>query len=103
MIYWLAAIAGLLLFDTLAMGLLKQFTVNNRYSLIAVALLLELIAWMFLIWGTKQRGLTITNAFWDIGSFVLVSSVALLLFKEKITARELIGLGLGLGAIVLLI
>ena len=96
-------IIGLLLFDSIAMSFITKYSkTSNIYDLLA-AILFESIAWIFLVLGIKYRGLTVTNAIWDIGSLVLVTSIAIFYFREKLVLRHYVGLIFGIIAIVLLL
>jgi len=99
---FLLSIVGLLIFDTMAMGYLKQFTVNNQYGLLALAFGLEAVAWFFLIWGIRARGMVVTNSVWDVTSFVAIALVGVLIFKERLDTHHWLGLIAGLVAIALL-
>lgn len=96
------AILGLLVFDTGAMASLKRYTEDNKYAWIALAVVLEAVAWIFLIWGVKKKGLVITNTVWDVTSAIMIALVGLFIFKEKLTTRQFIGLVAGLAAVALL-
>ena len=82
--YNLLPIFGLLIFDTIAMSYITTYSKSLYQIDLLKALFYEGLAWVFLVLMLRSKGLGRSNAIWDIGSLILVTSIAVLQFKEKI-------------------
>jgi multidrug transporter EmrE-like cation transporter len=94
--------SGLVLFDTASMAVLKNYTVHNDWALLMAAILLQGIAWVFLIKGIRSSGLVVINGLWDTMSFLAIGLIGLLIFHEKLSKKQWIGLIFAAIAVLLL-
>ncbi len=102
-INYVIAVGGLLIFDTIAMKFITSYAKTDNQSCLIYAIGFEIIAWVFLIKMLRLRGLAVANAIWDIGSLILVTSIAVLVFHEHLKTHHYVGIILGIMSILLLL
>lgn len=104
MYHILLPVAGLLIFDTIAMKYITSYAKNSKkWRSLYLAIAFEIVAWVFLVQMLRSKGLAIANAIWDIGSLVLVTMVAIFVFREHLSPHHLLGIALGIVSISLLL
>jgi len=99
----LLPVFGLLIFDSIAMSYITTFANNMDKTSLILAVIFEVIAWVFLVFMIRYRGLAVSNTIWDVGSFIIVTVIAVLQFKERIILRHYIGMVLGVASMLLLL
>lgn len=89
--------------DIFMMGILKKITLGllsfNTWMPISV-LLYTITPWLFKF-GLNYTSMTVLNLSWDLLSDILVTSIGLFYFKEKITQLKLFGVLFAIFAILL--
>ena len=81
----------------------KRFALNPGWSLLILFIVVDVIsamAWLPAIFERNQ--LSITGVIWSIVSLMATVLVGILVFNEKLTALQTIGLFMGFVAVVLL-
>ena len=102
-LYPLIPVVGLLVFDSIAMSHITTFAHTLSGFNLLVASIFEIIAWVFLVFMIRYRGLAVSNAIWDVGSLIIVTSIAILQFKEKLIPRHYFGIILGIISMLMLL
>jgi multidrug transporter EmrE-like cation transporter len=99
----LLPVFGLLMFDSIAMSYITTFSETLDRPSLLLAIVFEVIAWIFLVLMIRYRGLAVSNAIWDVGSLVIVTLIAIMQFKERLVMRHFIGIILGILSVLLLL
>lgn len=94
----------LLICDSTALTLMKQYSISkNIYTLIIAMLIYGIAIPTLIIKNLQYEGIGIVNLLWNILSTTAMLVIGTLYFKEKITSVQKVGLVLGVCAIVLLL
>lgn len=93
---------GLAIVDTIAFSVVKNVSLGHmsRWALTGAVLLYGATP-LILLASLKYSSLTVMNLTWDLCSDILVTLVGLLVFKEVLNERQLIGVLLSIIAIIL--
>lgn len=94
---------GMAAIDIVALGLVKQ--VSQRHFtplLILVSIVLYALQPLIFYAALRMQGLAVVNLLWNVLSSILVTTVALLYFREKLTPIKLVGVVFSILAIALL-
>ena len=101
---WIVPIALLVLFEGLADIVAKYFAITNKMYVAVGALLLYVVANIFWLVALKNGAELATGAIiFSITSEVLAISIGLLMYHERISLLQGIGIILGFISVVLLV
>jgi len=82
----------------------KEFALNPGWALFSAFILVDILsaaAWLPAIFEKSQ--LSVTGVVWSIVSLMATVAIGILVFNEKITTTQSVGLILGLASVILLI
>ena len=105
MLHWKGLAFGLAMaiLDVIGLGVVK--TVSMNYSKLWMMIIPTIIyifqPWIFLS-SLSVSSLTIMNLSWDLISDILVTTLGIFYFKEKIAGTHMIGLLMGMVSLILL-
>lgn len=102
LIFWI--LIGILIFlEIFAELSLKKWAENNGYAyLIGGIVLYSLIAVGFGFALKNSDKLTIANSVWQLSALIVISLVGIFIYKDKLTVIQIIGLCMGVIAIILM-
>lgn len=88
----LLILALLLFFEIIGGYLLK--TANNIQSIKLYGGILSyaIVAYLFYLFLKKSKNIAISNIYWQIGNVFLMTLLSVLVLKEKLTKKQLLGL-----------
>lgn len=100
---WLLFISFLILFEAGADILAKEWQLHSTWLRFAAAIAAYVIANIFWLLALKYgAGLTKGAIIFSVGSAIFAILIGLVLYKEPITRLQIIGLVLGVSALILL-
>tara|TARA_B100000686_G_C16623429_1_gene880481 strand:+ start:390 stop:728 length:339 start_codon:yes stop_codon:yes gene_type:complete len=79
-----------------------EYGANNGSNVYIIGILLYILVGYILYKLLLTNQLATTNAKWNILSIIIVSSIGILYFKEKLTIYEKYGLGFAILSIILM-
>ena len=91
----------LVLVEAAAMSTI-EYGANNKSNIYIVGILLYLLVGYILYRILITSDLAITNAKWNILSIIIVTTIGIMYFKEKLSLTEKIGLGFAILSIFLM-
>jgi multidrug transporter EmrE-like cation transporter len=88
----LLILALLLFFEIIGGYLLK--TANNIQSIKLYVGILSyaIVAYLFYLFLKKSKNIAISNIYWQIGNVFLMTLLSVLVLKEKLTKKQILGL-----------
>ena len=96
-----ALIAIVSLFDLMAEYAGKTWVLGGRSVYLALTGLTFGIAGLFFAWSLKYQGLAIANIIWTALTAILVTLMGYFVFKEHLSAINIVGMGVILVGIIL--
>jgi hypothetical protein len=105
-IKWITIIfgIGMALIDVLVLGGLKAKSLGliNGLWILPIGIAVYAFQPIIFLKSLQFDSLTVMNLFWDLSSDVLVTMLGLYAFKEKLSPRRMLGVGLSLISLLLL-
>jgi len=108
MFAWHSVIYGLImaLIDTVMMSLVKNISLSNGNIYSMLAMILPMIIYSFEPWiflsAMKYESMAIMNILWNLTSNILVTTVGIFYFGEKISGVRLTGFILAMISLAML-
>ncbi len=95
---------GMAFIDLFILGGLKAKSLGmlNGFWILPLAMLVYSIQPLIFFKSLQFESLTVMNLFWDLSSDILVTLLGLFTFKEKLSPRRMLGVGLSLISLLLL-
>ncbi len=95
---------GMALIDTFILSGLKakHMGLINTWWIIPIGMLAYSIQPLLFFKSFQYESLTVMNLFFDLSSDILVTIMGLFVFKEKLSPRRMLGVGLSFIALLLL-
>ena len=92
------------LIDSVVLSLLKALSIGwiQWKGIILISMLIYSLQPLIFLQSLKSNGLTIMNLLWDVISDVLITSIGLFYFSEKLTNIKKAGVVLSIISIILL-
>ena len=100
MVYLL--VIGILLSETIAIGLLKEYSMTSNLAFYILGILFYVLVTMLLVQSFKYEGIGIVNVLWSAFSMLLVVGVGVIFFKEHLNLPEIVGVSMVFGGVVVL-
>jgi drug/metabolite transporter (DMT)-like permease len=90
--------------DAVVLSLLKLFSIGSitSYVVFILAFIIYGCQPFIFYYGLRFANLTVMNLMWDLASDILIAYIGLMIFKEKISNLQKIGILFGLVSLVLL-
>lgn len=95
-------IAVAVVFEIVADVLLKRWSIENRWPVLAGGLLLYFIGTVFWAYSLRYEQLSRAIVIFTVVNLVVISLVGVLLFDEKLSLWNKAGIGLGVVSVLLL-
>jgi len=99
---FLLLIAVAVVFEIVADVLLKRWAIANRWPILAVGLFLYFVGTVFWAFSLRYEHLSRAIVVFTVVNLVVITFVGVLLFQEKLTLWNKIGIGLGTVSVLLL-
>ncbi len=95
---------GMAFIDLIILGGLKAKSIGliNGFWIIPLAMVIYAIQPVLFFKSLQFESLTVMNLFWDLSSDIFVTALGLFAFKEKLSPRRMLGVGLSLISLLLL-
>ena len=61
-----------------------------------------LVSYLYVLLLKTQKSLAVANILWNLGTVITVTAVSIFYFKQKLTNRQLLGIGVSIFGIILL-
>jgi len=101
---WLFPISLLILFELVADFFSKKYSLDNRWWFWGLALLSYVIANIFWLSAMKNgSGLVRGANIFSVGSAIVASVLGYYFFQEKLSATQMVGVILGIVALILIL
>lgn len=81
---------------------MKKWVADNSYTNFSVGFICYLIGMVFLAFSFKYKNIAIASMLLVLFNIITLLIVSWFMFKEPISIKEIIGIGLGVSAIILL-
>ena len=81
---------------------MKKWIVNNSCPLFIAGLAIYLVGLIFLAYSFKYKNIAVASTIFVIFNIITLSIVSWFYFKETLTTFQLVGITLGIGAILFL-
>lgn len=82
--------------------IMKKWVINNSNLLLASGLAIYLIGLIFLVYSFKYKNIAVASTIFVIFNIITLSVVSWFYFKETLSPLQLIGIVMGIGAIIFL-
>lgn len=92
----------ILVSETVAIGLLKEFSMSGSAVYLFGGLALYTLVAVFLVQSFKYEGMGVVNILWSAFSVIAVVVTGVLLFGETVTTNDLIGMAMVVSGVTVL-
>jgi len=99
--YSLCLLILIIIVEALAMSII-EYSANNKNNYYIIGLGLYMLVGYILYKILINSDLAITNAKWNVVSIVLVTSIGIFYFKEKLTTTQKVGMSFAIMSIILM-
>lgn len=90
----LLLISGIIICESIAQSCIKSSLANNNIYIIIIAVILYSIICILLFKCYSHKSMGIINIIWSVGSIISVTLFGVVLFHEKLTKYDIIGITL---------
>lgn len=87
--------------DVISSIVIKEWTINGHIGDLMLGVLALAASGVAFSFSMRYFGLAISNILWNSFSTIVLTGVAFFLFHEKLTAQQLIGIGVILCGVIL--
>lgn len=88
----IALLTLLLLFELIGGYLLKTASSIKSIRLYGGIISYSIVAYLFYLFLKNSKNIAISNIYWQIGNVFLITLLSVLILKEKLTKKQIIGL-----------
>jgi multidrug transporter EmrE-like cation transporter len=96
----LVLMGGLVL--TLGDMFMKQWSINNNWISFSLGMIIWVIGLVFLAFSFKSKNIAVASLIFSLSNVIFLTLISWLYYKEPLTTYQIIGIFLGLNAIIFL-
>lgn len=80
--------------------IIKKWTINNDYFLFSIGIFVYMVAMVFLAYSFKFKNIAVASTIFVVFNVVSLTIISWILFSEPPTIKQVIGILLGISAVV---